>query len=159
MKRFKKESLNRIAFWATISSLILSVVSEILKDIVPPLSNQPTKVMHIISSWQNICLLFLALSFTVLLFLLIKKRLGIFKAIFFTIFADSFIAFSIGILLMAVTNAVSTAGDSASNLTSLYLFLLGLTTSVISASVFLVALTVFIISIIILRFSKKNTDI
>ncbi|MEE0969376.1 MAG: hypothetical protein U0M06_08415, partial [Clostridia bacterium] len=76
------------------------------------------------------------------------------KAIFFTVLADSFIAFILGGIMFILNVSVDISGAGVSNFDSIYYYLMSIMIMIISSAVFLVTallyfltlLTIFIIN-------------
>lgn len=144
MKKLNEEKARKISRLSALAALVISILLEFASRFLPQFSKAPTSTEYTLTIFRNIFILILAVSFTVFLFLFLKKRLGVMKAAFYTVFADSLILFICGFVLMAFTQSITPSQSGMGSFESLYLYLLGLMTTVISAGIFVLAVIIFV---------------
>ncbi len=156
MKKPNEEKVIKISKISALAALVISILLQIAAQFFPKWSKSPTSTEYTLTILRNVFIFILALSFTVFLFLFLKKRLGVMKAAFYTVFADSLILFICGFVLMAFTQSITPSASGMGSFESLYLYLLGLMTTVISAGIFVLAVIIFVLLRIILYIIGKK---
>ncbi|MBQ8207894.1 MAG: hypothetical protein IJZ89_04075 [Clostridia bacterium] len=141
--KISEEKIKKIAGAASLSALIIALLFEISRKIFPGMTNRPTALDYTLSVFRNAFLIILALAFTVFLFLLLKKRLGIIKAVFYTIYSDSLIGFFVGAVMMTLASMQNISAIGLTALESIYYYFLGIFIMVISAAIFVIGMIAF----------------
>lgn len=156
MKKINEEKLKRVFGLGTLVFIILSILLEVLRKNIPAMTLTPTSYEYLFSTLRNISSIFLALFFTVFIFLVFKKRFGLLCSVFITLMADSFIAFAFGALLMMVSTVMSTNALGITAIESIYTYLLGMMTAIVSAIAFIASLIIFLAVRLVLYIISKN---
>lgn len=156
MKITNEKMLKKISGIGTLIFLALSIILEVIRKNIPPMTLTPTFYEHLFSILRNISLVFLAILFTVFIFLTLKRRLGILNAVFITLISDSFIAFLIGALIMVFSTLSGAGSLGMTAIESIYLYLLGMLTALVSGAIFAALLVVFLLVRLIMYIISKN---
>lgn len=111
----------------------------------------------IIVVFRTVFFVFFAVSFTVFLFLVFKKRFGKLKAVFYTLYSDCILGFLVGVLITLLAGAQDPTVFGMTPIASIYYYFIGLLVMTISvALVFVGMLTYAILSGIHERKLKKH---
>lgn len=121
----------------------LTLMIEIIRQIVPIHTVMPTATEEIISVIGNITFALFFLSFTVFLFITFKNRSGKMKAVFYTLYSDCIIGFLVGSIIMTLAGSQDSASFGITPLESIYYYFVGLSVMVISVALTLAGMIVY----------------
>lgn len=150
--------IKKYAGFATPVALAFALITEYLRSILPQSSSTPTELDYKLTVWRNAFLIIMAICFTVFLFLIIKKRLGILKAVFYTILSDSLIVFALGTAMMLISSAKNITATGISAIESIYYYLLGIMIMIGSAAAFATALLIFLVLLLVRYIIRKSKE-
>lgn len=156
--KISEEKIKKTSWISSLAAFAISVILEIMRQYLPRHTARPTSTEFTLSSFRNLFLIILAVSFTAFIFLILKKRLGTRKAVFYTIYSDSLIGFFIGAIIMSVASLPNVTAVGMTPLESIYYYFLGIFIMLISAAVFLTAMIVFSIISTIIKFKEKKNE-
>lgn len=153
-----EEIIKKISAAVLLSSLAIYILLRSLSKIIPQMTETPTKTEYDLLSTANIFLIILGVSFTVFIFLLLKKKLGSLKAFFYTLYSDSLIGFLIGTVMMSIASMKNISAVGLTAMQSFYYYFLGIMIMAFSASAFLLGLIIFAVlrSIIAIKAKKHQ---